>query len=76
MHLFRKCNLGNSSRKLQFRTGFGAVHTYHSDDEHDEESVAHGDQGHGEGGKDLLGGPAVCYNNDNFLSVISIAWAY
>ena len=30
--------------------------THHGDDEHDEEGVAHGDEGDGEGGEDLLGG--------------------
>jgi hypothetical protein len=30
--------------------------TDHGDDEHDEEGVAHGDEGDGEGGEDLLGG--------------------
>jgi hypothetical protein len=31
------------------------VRTDHGDDEHDEESVAHGDERRGEGGEDLLG---------------------
>jgi hypothetical protein len=36
--------------------GLRAWLTYHGDDEHDKEGVAHGDEGDGEGGEDLLGG--------------------
>ncbi len=37
----------------------GGPRTYHGDDEHDEEGVAHGDDGDRQRGEDLLRRPAI-----------------